>query len=55
MGISSPFEFCGYIGVDLALADSEHFHATGQGDVMSCRIAERHSLRCSLPGSLTQS
>jgi len=42
-GISSPFEvLLGYVGVDLALADSEHFRATGRAYALSCRLAVLH-------------
>ena len=32
----------GYVGVDLALADSEHFRATGWAYALSCRPAVLH-------------
>ena len=33
----------GYIGVDLALADSEHLRATGRTDALGCWSAVPHS------------
>ncbi len=41
LGISSPLEF-GYIGVELALADSEHFRATGRTDALGRRFPILH-------------
>ena len=39
----------GYVGVDLALADSEHFRATGRAYALSCQLAVLHGDALSIP------
>jgi len=42
-GNIQPFRvLLGYVGVYLALADSEHFRATGRAYALSCRLAILH-------------
>jgi len=41
-GYPAPLSSVGYIGVDLGLADSEHFRATGRADALSRRLAVLH-------------
>ena len=41
-GTSSPSEFCWSISEYLALADSEHFRATGWTYALGCRLAVLH-------------
>ena len=41
-GISSPSELLGYVRVDLALAESEHFRATGRAHALGRRLAIFH-------------
>ena len=40
--MSSPFDSVGYVGVDLTLADSEHFRATGRAYALGCGPAVLH-------------
>ena len=41
-GYPAPLSSAGYIGVDLALADSEHFRATTRTDALGRRLAVLH-------------